>query len=444
MEMEPSTETVREEENRKAEIVLNENKLRTKNVKNMTRKKKSRRFHFIPKLGCMRLNDEFPAVKEKPDGDGGFDVEAGCNQKNHLIVMVNGIIGSLTRVKGAYYEFTFIFLLSQSFFQLHNRGSDRFTETAGTEENHAAWYATLGSESNASMLTFDGVDVMGTRLADEVISVVAHHPNLQKISFVGHSLGGLIARYAIASLYQQDLSRKPGEENGEYEGESNRSFAEEKSKDRIAGLEPVNFITFATPHLGSRGHKQVPVFCGLYSMEKVASRASWLLGRTGKHLFLTDSDDGKPPLLLQMVNDTEDLKFISALHSFKHRVAYANARFDHLVGWSSSSLRRRNELPKRRNLQKHPKYPHIFNEVISKTDKPQEVHLEAKIARGKISEMEEEMMRSLTRLSWDRIDVNFRGSIQRFLAHSTIQVKTYCINSAGADVIQHMIDNFVL
>lgn len=28
---------------------------------------------------------------------------------------------------------------------------------------------------------------------------------------------------------------------------------------RIAGLEPMNFITFASPHLGSRGHKQVKI-----------------------------------------------------------------------------------------------------------------------------------------------------------------------------------------
>lgn len=98
LEMEASTETVREEENKKAEIDLNENKLGIKNVKNITTKKKKSKFHFIPKLGCMKLNDEFPAVSEKPDGDGGFDVEAGCNQKNHLIVMVNGIIGRLIYV----------------------------------------------------------------------------------------------------------------------------------------------------------------------------------------------------------------------------------------------------------------------------------------------------------------------------------------------------------
>jgi hypothetical protein len=52
------------------------------------------------------------------------------------------------------------------------------------------------------------------------------------------------------------------------------------------------------------------VFCGFYTLEKVASRTSCFLGRTGKHLFLTDNDNEKPPLLLQMADDCEDLKFM--------------------------------------------------------------------------------------------------------------------------------------
>lgn len=52
------------------------------------------------------------------------------------------------------------------------------------------------------------------------------------------------------------------------------------------------------------------MFCGFYTLEKVAARGSWLLGRTGKHLFLTDRNEGKPPLLLRMVSDCEDLKFL--------------------------------------------------------------------------------------------------------------------------------------
>lgn len=34
-------------------------------------------------------------------------------------------------------------------------------------------------------------------------------------------------------------------------------YLEQHFEARVAGLEPMNFITFATPHLGSRGHRQV-------------------------------------------------------------------------------------------------------------------------------------------------------------------------------------------
>lgn len=46
----------------------------------------------------------------------------------------------------------------------------------------------------------------GLRLAEEVKRVVEENPGLARISFVGHSLGGLIARYAIAVLYKDPSS----------------------------------------------------------------------------------------------------------------------------------------------------------------------------------------------------------------------------------------------
>lgn len=58
-----------------------------------------------------------------------------------------------------------------------------------------------------------------------------------------------MARYAIGILY-----RPPQRENVE------DSVAETGDKDvkaTIGGLEAINFITVATPHLGSRGNKQV-------------------------------------------------------------------------------------------------------------------------------------------------------------------------------------------
>lgn len=190
----------------------------------------------------------------------------------------------------------------------------------------------------------------------QVISVINRWPGLQKISFVAHSLGGLVARYAVGRLFE--LSDEEANDSTEHH--------EHRYEAKIGGLEPINFITFATPHLGSIGHKQVqfpmshilvcwffvyymirripyplsfrwklctlvcqsffyiaivsipfqlPLLCGLPFLERSASQtAHWVAGRSGKHLFLTDENDGKPPLLLQMVKDSDDIKFMCVLN----------------------------------------------------------------------------------------------------------------------------------
>ena len=51
------------------------------------------------------------------------------------------------------------------------------------------------------------------------------HPSLQYISLMGHSMGGLLIRYAVGRLYDADTQR-------------------------VAGLKPMHFITLASPHLG--------------------------------------------------------------------------------------------------------------------------------------------------------------------------------------------------
>lgn len=76
--------------------------------------------------------------------------------------------------------------------------------------------------------------------------------SLTKISFLAHSLGGLIARYAIAVLYTPNVfSDSP---DNTY---TNSEPSSPQNGGLIAGLEAINFITLATPHLGVRGKKQV-------------------------------------------------------------------------------------------------------------------------------------------------------------------------------------------
>ncbi|TYI92947.1 hypothetical protein E1A91_D02G104300v1 [Gossypium mustelinum] len=338
------------------EIKVREDNITSNKILNQQEKKKkmktkkNRRSLSFPRFGCLRT---------KSHENGGVDMEVQFqgerNNPTHLVIMVNGIIGSAQNWRFAAKQ-----LLK------------KYPENVIV---HC-------SERNSSTLTFDGVDVMGDRLAEEVKHVISCHPSVQKISFVGHSLGGLVARYAIARLYEQDLTQETSQTNGDcgtdHLGDKDLC-PEGQLKGKIAGLEPMNFITFASPHLGSLWHKQVPLFRGSRALENFAARISWLLGRTGKHLFLTDGKDGKPPLLLRMVNDCEDLKFISALGSFRRRVAYANARFDHIVGWSTSSLRRRNELPKIKHLPRSDRYPHVINVEPAKTATLDEIPTEAKI-----------------------------------------------------------------
>ncbi|KAL9249333.1 hypothetical protein AKJ16_DCAP00819 [Drosera capensis] len=112
---------------------------------------------------------------------------------------------------------------------------------------------------------------------------------------------------------------------------------------------------------------QLPFLCGLPFLERQASQTAHLVAwRSGKDLFLTDNDHGRPPLLMRMVADTDGLKFMSdslcisyALRSFKCCVAYANANYDDIVGWRTSSIRRQHELPKPVSDSKYPRILHI-------------------------------------------------------------------------------------
>lgn len=44
------------------------------------------------------------------------------------------------------------------------------------------------------MQTFEGIDVCGERLANEIKDVVKAQPSLKYISMLGHSMGGLLIR----------------------------------------------------------------------------------------------------------------------------------------------------------------------------------------------------------------------------------------------------------
>ncbi|KAK8489788.1 hypothetical protein V6N11_046855 [Hibiscus sabdariffa] len=303
---------------------------------------------------------------------------------DHLVIMVHGILGSSSDWKF---------------------GAEQFVKSLPDK------VFVHCSEQNMSKRTLDGVDIMGERLAKEVLEIIQENPNLCKISFVAHSVGGLVARYAIGRLY------KPPKE--EVKEDTSGNGCKEEAKGTIGGLEAMNFITVAAPHLGSRDGS---VEGCSFSRWILFSAVVPLLG-TGRHLFLTDDDEGKPALLKQMPDDCDEFYFMSALRIFKRRVLYSNVAYDHIVGWRTSSIRRNSELPKWEESLNET-YPHIVYEEHCKAyDNDQDETISAE-DDGSSDKLEEELVRGLSRVSWEKIDVSFHRSKQRIAAHSVIQVSS--------------------
>ena len=166
----------------------------------------------------------------------------------------------------------------------------------------------LIAKTNRDNLTYDGIDLGGERVTDEIEKYIKYiegqGARITKLSIVGYSLGGLIARYVIGLLH---------------------------SKGYFDRIQPLNFTTFAAPHIGTR----TPI-------SGFGSRVWNLLGSStlsvsGQQLFITDSfrDSGKPLLSLLA---SPDAVFTRALKSFRHRVLYANIVNDRSTPYYTSSI----------------------------------------------------------------------------------------------------------
>ncbi|KHN06395.1 Putative lipase spac4a8.10 [Glycine soja] len=350
------------------------------------------------------------------------------NDPDHLLVLVHGILGST--------------------------GDWTYAE-AELKRRLGKNFLIYVSSSNTYTKTFTGIDGAGKRLADEVLQVVKKTKNLKRISFLAHSLRGF-ARYAIAVLYSLDTYSRdqPGNLANSVTGNSQGTSLSRGGM--IAGLEPINFITLATPHLGVRGKKQLPFLLGVPILEKLAAPiAPFFVGQTGSQLFLTDGKPDKPPLLLRMASDSDDGKFLSALGAFTCRIIYANVSYDHMVGWRTSSIRRETELskPPRKSLDgyKHvvdveycPPVPSDGPKFPPKAVKAKKAAQNAPNTQNTVEYheiVEDEMIQGLQQLGWKKVDVSFHSAFWPFFAHNNIHVKNEWLHNAGVGVIAHVADS---
>jgi hypothetical protein len=166
----------------------------------------------------------------------------------------------------------------------------------------------LVAKRNAGSFTYDGVDTGGERVASEVEhrleELAENGHDIKKISVIGYSLGGLIARFAIGLLYSRGVFNR---------------------------IQPVNFTTFATPHLGVRTPLR-----GYHShiWNVLGART---LSMSGRQLFGIDKFRDTGRSLLSVLADPDSI-FIKGLAQFQHRSLYANVVNDRTVTYYTAGI----------------------------------------------------------------------------------------------------------
>lgn len=146
--------------------------------------------------------------------------------------------------------------------------------------------------------TEKGIKYLGARLAEYIVNQL-YNQRVIKISFIGHSLGGLVQTFAIAYI------------------SINYPWFFEK-------VIPINFITLASPLLGIVTDN--PAYIKMLL-------SAGIVGKTGQDLGL-DVSSKTNPLLYMLPGPTCK----NVLRKFKYRTVYANATNDGIVPLYTSSL----------------------------------------------------------------------------------------------------------
>lgn len=201
--------------------------------------------------------------------------------------------------------------------------SRRFTSDQDPSDNHHRQPYKLLSHSVVANngKTYDGIAAGGKRVAQEVNEIIdkivqiyyaEDTPDQNQLddnvktsptitlSFVGHSLGGLYARYALKFI---DALNPPDDVDITTTNAGGK---------RSAHILPKVFCTTATPHLGTTRNTY------LYVPRPIEWFISQVMLSTGRDLFRTSS----PDVIQDMAVEPE---FVRPLQAFETRLLYANA-----------------------------------------------------------------------------------------------------------------------
>lgn len=152
----------------------------------------------------------------------------------------------------------------------------------------------LCAKRNSGSFTYDGIELGGERVCleiqEELQAIESRGGKIKKLSVVGYSLGGLVARYAIGLLYAKGV---------------------------LDELECMTFTAFASPFLGVR----TPLQGTANHIWNVLGART--LSTSGRQLFTIDKfrDTGRP--LLAILADPNSI-FMKGLAKFQRRTLYTN------------------------------------------------------------------------------------------------------------------------
>lgn len=252
--------------------------------------------------------------------------------------------------------------------------------------------------------TTTGIDNGASIIFKLIKDFLVSNPQMTHISLLGHSLGGLYARYVAKLLYEYNLFNR---------------------------LKPMHFITFGTPHLGSLQHAKLYNTFSSYIRNKI-------IGITGKQLMLDDD------LLVEMTSDT----YINALLMFSNRCLYTSVINDTFVDYCSSAISLYNPYE---NIQTHmipvlSELPLIVDsEKFIKNNKNTVCNIKMfqQETDVKYCEKLQTMFVNLQKLNFERIDVVGR----KFFAHTDLIVCSplfKCNDYYGKSIIKHLIQKVII
>lgn len=197
--------------------------------------------------------------------------------------------------------------------QLENRGYVSYDKHSA--ESSATLSAATGilycARSNEGYFTYDGIDICGMRLADEICDVLhdLQDVKIDALSVVGYSMGGPITRYAIGVLESRGCF-----DAGGFLGHP--------------AIKPRVFVNTCSPQVGTN------VLGNRWSARLFNFIGSWSMARTSRQCFLRDSPTS--PLFLQMTQP--NTIWTKALARFERRVCYANITNDRRCDFYTSGV----------------------------------------------------------------------------------------------------------